>query len=214
MVAPAHFAHRQQAEAEPEEADVERRRERDRADLPEEPEVRADGGEAAEDRRGERAAAEQKQQQERPAGRLQGVGPTLEGHAPELVHRVLSREEDAHPRPERSGEAEPERERTAVQRATAQLRADHRELAKRGADNRPLEVLIALQEKAKHGREHQQQQEDREEPGEADRGRQVAALSSAYFCSTASGKPSQCCRCCRRSKALYLSPSLIQCRTL
>src|SRR5512144_3427560 len=82
MVAPAHLARRQQAEAEPEEADVERRRERDRADLPEEPEVRADGGEAAEDRRGERAAAEQKQQQERPAGRLQGVGPTLEGDAP------------------------------------------------------------------------------------------------------------------------------------
>ena len=83
------------------------------------------------DRCREGAASEQYKQQECTPARLQGVGPAFEGDAPEVVHRVLGSEEDAHSGPERGGEAEDERERAAVQRAVAELWPDHGELAER-----------------------------------------------------------------------------------
>ena len=67
-----HLACREEAEAQPEEADVERGREGERADLPGEAEAGADGRERGEDGGRERAAAEQGQQQERTPARVQG----------------------------------------------------------------------------------------------------------------------------------------------
>jgi hypothetical protein len=51
--------------------------------------------------------------------------------APEVVHRVLGSEKDAHSSPQRSGKTEDERERAAVQGTMAELRPDHGELAER-----------------------------------------------------------------------------------
>jgi hypothetical protein len=51
------------------------------------------------------------------------------------------------------------------------------------------EVRVILEDEAEHGREDEQQREDREEAVVGDRRRVVAPWSSVYFCSTASGKP-------------------------
>ena len=93
-----------------------------------------------------------------------------------MVHSVLGCEEDAHPRPERSGEAKAERERAAVQRAAAELRTDHRKLAQRRVDDPPLELTMPLQNEAEHGRQDEQEREDRKEAVVGDCRRQVAAL--------------------------------------
>ena len=107
---------------------------------------------------------------------VQGVGPAFEGDAPEVVHRVLGRQEDAHSCPERGGEAEAECERAAVQGAVAELRPDDGELAERGVDDPLLEVRMALENEAEHSRENEQQREDREEAVVGDRRGVVAAL--------------------------------------
>ena len=108
-----------------------------------------------------------------------------------MVHRVLRSEKDAHSGPQCCREAEEERERAAVQRAVAELRPDHGELAERRVDDPLLEVRMILEDEAEHRREYKQQREEREEAVVGDRRRVVAAWSSEYFCSTASGKPSQ-----------------------
>ena len=79
---------------------------------------------AGEDRGRERAAAEEEQEKERATAGADRIGPALEGDAPEMVHRVLGGEEDAHAGPERSRDPEAERERAAMKRAcgSAQVR--------------------------------------------------------------------------------------------
>jgi hypothetical protein len=107
---------------------------------------------------------------------VQRVRATLEGNAPEVVHRVLGGEHDPDTRPESEAKAEPERECASVQRTAAELRPDHRELAERGIDDPPLQVGMPLKDEPEHGRENEQQRKDREEAVIGDRRRQVAAL--------------------------------------
>jgi len=65
-------------------------------------------------------------------------------------------EEDAYARPERSGETEAERKSVPVLRAVAELWPDHRKLAERGVDDPSLQVSVALQDEAEHGRQDEQ----------------------------------------------------------
>jgi len=63
-----------------------------------------------------------------------------------------------------------------VQGSVAELRPDHGELAERRVDDPLLEVRMPLEDEAEHGREDEQQREDREEAVVGDRRGVVAAL--------------------------------------
>src|SRR5581483_3294403 len=167
---PTHLARRQHSKSDPEETDVQRRREQHRADLPGHSEAGSDRGQPAEDRGRERATAEEEQEDERATAGSDRIRSSLEWNPPEVVHRVLGGEEDAHAGPDCSRNPEAERECTAVKRASAQLGPDHRELAEGGVHDRVVEMAVPAQDKAEHRRHDEQEGEDRKERVVGDRG--------------------------------------------
>ena len=147
-----------------------------RRDLPRDAVVRAEAGEAREDGRAEDSTAEDEQEQERVPAGADRIRAALERDAPQVVHRILRGEEDAHPGPQRGDDSDSQGEAVSLERVRLDSRADHRQLGERRADDPVLQIGTAVQREAEDRHEDEQQREEREEPVVRDRRGEVAAL--------------------------------------